>query len=205
MSDANELEERNPAGGADKAERRRTQGAARRSRRQAQRCPVKGRGKGRNGNEQKCEPGDSPARSNPGNRSADPTMKPGQMICNPKPAGELLGEKDVDAARRPGGDTAPEEVGIFRPDRTTESQGGRQNRPVFRIACAEALPSLRFEGRRRGQRPRWWSVRPLPSKQPMRSADRRHALQRVWKGASAVRGTKNEILSACASRTRRTR
>jgi len=45
-SEANELEERNPAGGTDKAERRRAQGAARRLRRQAQRCPVKIGGKG---------------------------------------------------------------------------------------------------------------------------------------------------------------
>jgi hypothetical protein len=41
VSAANEPGGRNLAGGADKAERRRTQGAARRSRRQAQRCPVK--------------------------------------------------------------------------------------------------------------------------------------------------------------------
>ena len=45
VSEANEPEGRNPAGGTDKAERRRTQGAARRSRRQAQQCPVKVGGK----------------------------------------------------------------------------------------------------------------------------------------------------------------
>ena len=46
MSAASEPAGRNPAGGAGKAERRLTQGAARRLRRQAQRCPVKVGGKG---------------------------------------------------------------------------------------------------------------------------------------------------------------
>jgi len=45
VSGANEPAGRNPAGGTGKAERRRTQGAARRLRRQAQRCPVKVGGK----------------------------------------------------------------------------------------------------------------------------------------------------------------
>ena len=44
VSAANEPAGRNLAGGADKAERRLMQGAARRSRRQAQQCPVKDKG-----------------------------------------------------------------------------------------------------------------------------------------------------------------
>ena len=48
VSAANEPGGRNLVGGADKAERRRTQGEARRSRRQAQRCPVRVGGKGSN-------------------------------------------------------------------------------------------------------------------------------------------------------------
>ena len=45
VSGASEPEGRNPAGGTGKAERRRTQGAARRLRRQARRCPVMPGGK----------------------------------------------------------------------------------------------------------------------------------------------------------------
>jgi hypothetical protein len=45
VSGANEPAGRNTGGGTGKAERRRTQGAARRLRRQAQRCPVKVGGK----------------------------------------------------------------------------------------------------------------------------------------------------------------
>jgi hypothetical protein len=48
VSSANEPAGRNPAGGTGKAERRLTQGAARRLRRQAQRCPVKVGDKGSN-------------------------------------------------------------------------------------------------------------------------------------------------------------
>jgi len=66
VSNANELEERNPAGGTDKAERRRAPGAARRLRRQAQRCPVKVGGRGSNDDNDKCAGGHSQARSNRG-------------------------------------------------------------------------------------------------------------------------------------------
>ena len=51
VSGANEPAGRNPVGGTGKAERRRTQGAARRLGRQAQRCPVKVGGKVNNDND----------------------------------------------------------------------------------------------------------------------------------------------------------
>lgn len=50
----------------------------------------------------------------PGNRSVAPAVK---LVIkrsgNSKAARELLGEKDVDAAGRPGGDAVTEEVGIL--------------------------------------------------------------------------------------------
>src|SRR5215469_3795968 len=64
---------------------------------------------------------------------------------NRKPPRELLTEKDVDAVGCPGSNAAAEEVSVLSPDRTTESQCRCQNRPVFRIARAETLPSLGFE------------------------------------------------------------
>jgi Toprim domain/DNA primase catalytic core, N-terminal domain len=41
------------------------------------------------------------------------------------------------SARGPGGHTAPKKIGVFRPDGTTDCQGGRQNRPVLRIPVAK--------------------------------------------------------------------
>ena len=67
-------------------------------------------------------------------------------------------------------DATSEEIGVFGPDRTVESKGRCQNRPVLRIACAEALPRFGFE--LTVQIPQWWRVRPLPSK-PL--PDRLHA------------------------------
>lgn len=79
--------------------------------------------------------GDSPARSNPGN--ADPAINSRQTIWERKPARELSGEKDVDAAGHRDGDTVSEEsVSSVRVGQN-ESRGGCQNRWSSQ-ACREA-------------------------------------------------------------------
>ena len=78
-------------------------------------------------------------------RYTTPVEPRGQTIWKPNGRRALLREEAVDAAGRPGGDATAEEVGVLSPDRTAESKGRCENRPVLRIACAEPLPRFGFE------------------------------------------------------------
>ena len=147
VSGANEPAGRNPVGGTGKAERRRTQGAARRLRRQAQRCPVKVGGKGSNDDGTSVIQADrQPALMESCTREINDAcqLAPNDAV-NPNGPRALLREEAVDAAGRPGRDATAEEVSVLSPDRTAESKGGCENRPVLRIACAKPLPRFGFE------------------------------------------------------------
>ena len=54
-------------------------------------------------------------------------------------------EEAVDAGRRPGRDATAKEAGVFRPDRTSEGQGGCENWPVIRVARAKPLSRFGFK------------------------------------------------------------
>jgi hypothetical protein len=57
----------------------------------------------------------------------------------------LLRQEAVDAGGRPRCDATAEEVRVLSPDRTAESKGGCENRPVVRITCVKPLPRFGFE------------------------------------------------------------
>ena len=60
-------------------------------------------------------------------------------------AGAFVREETVDAGGCPRRHATAKEVGVFRPDRTADGQGGCENRPIIRITSAEPLSRFGFE------------------------------------------------------------